>query len=148
MLVLRNNEQFPMFSSFFNDVFENDWMPWRHKQYSNTNTSVPAVNISENAEQYSVEMAAPGLEKEDFKIELNRGVLTISSEKKTENTAHENDKITRQEYSYQSFTRSFSLPETADSDHVSATYNRGILYVSIPKKNEAKAKPIKTIAIE
>lgn len=148
MLVLRNNEQFPMFSSFFNDFFENDWMPWWHKHYSTTNTSVPAVNISENTEGYSVEMAAPGLEKDDFKIELNRGVLTISSEKKAENTAKENDMVTRHEFSYQSFTRSFSLPETADADKVSATYNKGILYVTIPKKEEAKAKPIKTIAIE
>ncbi|RLD50088.1 MAG: Hsp20/alpha crystallin family protein, partial [Bacteroidetes bacterium] len=95
------------------------------------------------------EMAAPGLEKKDFKIELFGDTLSISSEKKLENEMkiNEDEQFTKKEFSYQSFSRSFTLPNTVDEDKIKAKYDNGILSVFIPKKEEAKPKPAKQIAI-
>jgi HSP20 family protein len=120
---------------------------WSNRNFSNTNTTLPAVNVKEDHDAYNVEMAAPGFEKKDFKIELNNNVLTISSEKKVENEISENENFTKREFSYQSFCRSFSLPLTVENEKITAKYDKGILKVYIPKKEEAKPKPIKQIAI-
>jgi HSP20 family protein len=93
-------------------------------------------------------MAAPGMEKDDFKIELNNGMLTISSAKKQETTTEEKGQYTRREFSYQSFSRSLTLPTSADSEKISAKYDNGILKVVILKKEEEKPKPTKQIPIE
>ena len=93
-------------------------------------------------------MAAPGLQKKDFRIDLANDVLTISSEKKVENETKKGQQFTRREFSYQSFSRSFTLPNTVDSEKISATYENGILRVLIPKKEEAKTKPARTIEIK
>ena len=87
-------------------------------------------------------------DKSDFKIEVHNDMLTISSEKQTEKESEESDRYTKREFSYQAFTRSFTLPETADGDNVSANYDKGILIVSIPKKEEAKPKAPRTIEIQ
>lgn len=96
---------------------------------------------------YEVEMAAPGLGKKDFKISLEHGMLTISSEKKTETETKKGQQFTRKEFSYQSFNRSFTLPHTVDNDKISAKYDNGILKVLIPKNEEAKARLARTIEI-
>jgi HSP20 family protein len=103
---------------------------------SNATTKVPAVNISETAEQYKVELAAPGLQKEDFKISVEKDLLSISSEKKSE-AKEESEKFTRKEFNYSSFKRSFNLPETADKENIRAEYSNGILTLTISKKKEA-----------
>lgn len=136
MTLIRRNQNLPVFSNFFNDFFDQ------------TNTTLPSVNIKEGNDGFVVEVAAPGLEKEDFKISIDRGVLNISSEKSLENESKNEERFTRREFSYQSFCRSFSLPDSADSDKIGAKYEKGILYVSIPKKEEAKPKPARTIEIE
>jgi len=123
-------------------------MDWTNRNFSNTNTTLPSVNVKESADGFEVDMAAPGLEKKDFKIEINHGTLTISSEKKVENETKTGEHFKRREFSYQSFSRSFTLPEMVDGDKVSAKYENGILKVSIPKKEEAKPKPEKTIEIK
>ena len=92
-------------------------------------------------------MAAPGFSKDEFRIELNNDLLTISSEKKVENETKEGENFTRREFSYQSFSRSFTLPNTVNSDKIGAKYENGILKVLIPKKEEAKPKPAKQIKI-
>jgi HSP20 family protein len=92
-------------------------------------------------------MAAPGMTKDDFKIELNNSVLTISSEKQSENQSKEDKNITRREFSYQSFSRSFTLPVIVETEKISAKYENGILRVNIPKKEEAKPKPLKQIKV-
>lgn len=92
-------------------------------------------------------MAAPGFEKQDFKVELNNNVLMISSEKKIENETSEGQRFTRQEFSFQSFSRSFTLPNSVESDQIVAHYENGILRVKIPKKEEAKPKAIRQITI-
>jgi HSP20 family protein len=122
-------------------------MDWKTHNFSETNTTLPSVNIIEGDNSYEVDMAAPGFEKKDFNIELNHGELIISSEKKVENETKNGQQFSRREFSYQSFKRSFVLPQTVDSDKISAKYDNGILKMTIPKKEEAKPKPVKSIEI-
>jgi len=130
----------------FNRFFDTEFDSWLNKNYSNTNTTLPAVNIKETDDAYLLDFAAPGYKKEDFIIELNNDVLTVSSEKKVENV-EEDDKFSKKEFSYQSFTRSFNLPELVEGDKIKATYKNGILEVKIPKKEEAKPKPVRQIKV-
>ncbi len=116
-----------IFESFFNDSFISDRMISR----------VPAVNISETDGEYRIELAAPGLKKEDFKINLERNMLNISVEKSTESEEH-NKRYNRREYSYSSFVRSFGLPESADDAKIEADYTDGVLHINVAKKEEAK----------
>jgi len=148
MELMKRNENFPAWSNFFNDFFNRDWKDWTNRNFSETNTTLPSVNVKEGEDGYEVEMAAPGLGKKDFKIELSHGILTISSEKKAENETKKGQQFTRREFSYQSFSRSFNLPHTVDSEKISAKYDNGILKVLIPKREEAKPKPAKTIEIK
>jgi len=130
----------------FNRFLDTEFDSWLTKNYSNTNTSLPAVNIKETDEAYILDFAAPGYKKDDFIIELNNDVLTVSSEKKIENEETE-DNFTKKEFSYESFTRSFNLPELVEGDKIKATYKNGILEIKIPKKEEAKPKPVKQIKV-
>jgi len=145
MSLVRFSNQMP---SLFDRFFENDLFDWSNQNYSNTNTTLPAVNIKEDKDGFEVEMSAPGLDKKDFKIELNNNVLTISSEKEVENETKEGQQFTRREFSYQSFSRSFTLPETVEGEKIKAKYESGILSINIPKKEEAKTKPVKQIEIK
>jgi HSP20 family protein len=120
---------------FFNDVFEsilNDSF-----LSDKPATRVPAVNIAETENEFHVELAVPGLKKEDFKISLDKNVLSVSAEKKAENV-EEGKKYSKREYSYNSFVRSFTLPETVDYGKIDAEYTDGILKLNIAKKEEAK----------
>lgn len=112
-----------------------------------TGVNMPAVNIAEGKEDFRIDVAAPGLEKKDFKIDLDHNVLTISSEKKDEKE-EKLEKYMRREFSYSSFKRSFTLPDTAQLDKISANHKDGILQITIPKKEEAKVKPPRQIAVE
>lgn len=145
-LIRRSNSLFPSVPSFFDDFFTRDVFDW-----SKTNTaygsSLPAVNIKEDDENFQVEVAVPGLSKDDFKVELENDVLTISSEKEVTNESND-ENYKRREFSYAAFKRSFSLPENkVDGDKVKASYTDGVLYVTLPKKEEAKPKPVRTIKI-
>ncbi len=148
MTLIRRNETFPMWANIFNDIFNHDWNDMSLRNYSQTNTTLPSVNVKENTDEYEVEMAAPGMDKGDFKVEVNQGILTISSEKKIENEDQDKGNYTRREFSYQSFCRSFSLPISVDSEKIYAKYDNGLLKVVIPKREEAKPKPIRMIDIE
>ncbi len=147
MTLIRRNQTQPVFTNFFDDFLNKEWSDWGLKNYSRTNTTIPSVNIRENDDNFLIEVAAPGLEKTDFSIEVNQGTLKISSEIKNENQLKE-ESYTRREFSYQSFCRSFSLPLTVDSDKIEAKYDKGILIVTIPKREEAKPKPVKLIDIK
>ena len=116
-----------VFESIFNDTFFNDRMVAR----------VPAVNISESENNYHVELAAPGLKKEDFKLNLERNQLTISVEQSADHQDNQKN-YSKREYSYSSFVRSFTLPESADDSQINATYTDGILRIDIAKREEAK----------
>jgi HSP20 family protein len=145
MLLARNSNLFP---SFFDRFFDGEAFDWANRNFSNTNTTLPSVNIKENQDAFTVELAAPGFEKGDFKIELNNNLLTISSEKKVENETKEGEYFTKREFSYQSFSRSFTLPNLADGEKIEANYEKGILTIVIPKKEEAKPKPARMIEIK
>jgi len=148
MSLIKRNEDYPAWSNLFNDIFNRNWLDWTTRNFSDTNTTLPSVNILEAADSYELNMAAPGLEKKDFKIELNHGILTISSEKKVEKETKKGQQFTRREYSYQSFNRSFTLPDTVENEKISAKYENGVLKVVIPKKEAAKTKSLKTIEIK
>ena len=110
---------------------------------------MPAVNVRESNDEFMIEVAVPGMKRDDFKVELDNNVLTISSSK--EEKAEEKNRAgeyTRREFSYQAFQRSFSLPEAkVEGGKISAKYTDGILYVTVPKREEAKMKPVRQIAV-
>jgi HSP20 family protein len=133
--------------ALFDRFFEGDLFDWSNRNFSETNTTLPSVNIRENADAFEVELAAPGFSKKDFKIELSNNELIISSEKKVDNETKDGEKFTKREFSYQSFSRSFTLPNIVNSDKIAAKYENGILRISIPKIEEAKPKPLKQISI-
>jgi HSP20 family protein len=117
-----------IFESIFNDTFFSDRMV----------TRVPAVNISETEGNYHIELAAPGLKKEDFKLNLEHNVLNISVEQITDQRQNQKN-YSKREFSYNSFVRSFTLPESADESTIDAAYTDGILRIDIAKREEAKA---------
>jgi HSP20 family protein len=144
MSLLRFSNRQP---SVFDRFFENDLFDWSNRNFSSTNTTLPSVNIKESREDFEVEVAAPGLTKNDFKIQLNHDLLTISSEKEIDNETNNGQSFTLREFSYQSFSRSFTLPNTVDYGKIVAKYENGILKVIIPKKEDVKANLAKTIEI-
>ena len=114
----------------------------------NTAKSLPAVNIEEQEDKYVLELAAPGKSKKDFNIELDNDLLTISSEIKEEHKSEDkNRNFTRREFSYESFRRSFTLPDSVDTTKVKANYKNGVLLVDLPKREEAKKQPKRLIDI-
>ena len=139
--VLRRGTTFPSFMDdflgrdFFSNFFDNQ-----------TGMSMPSVNIIEGKEDFRIEVAVPGLDKKDFKIDLNNNVLVISSEKEVKNEQTD-EKYMRKEFSYSSFQRSFTLPNSVDAEKINAAYKDGVLNVTIPKKEDAKEKPPRTIKI-
>jgi HSP20 family protein len=107
---------------------------------------IPAVNIRESEDSFILDMASPGIKKEDFKINLDNNVLTISSEK-NENREEANERYTRREFELNAFSRSFTLPKTIDLDKIKADYNQGVLSVTLPKREDAKVAINREIAI-
>lgn len=149
MSIIRRNNQFPSMSmtALFDDLLNRDLLNWGLNNNSETNTTIPAVNIKETKDSFNVELAAPGMRKEDFKVELDGNQLTISSERIAEESSDEH-RYTKREFSYQSFKRTFQLPkEVVDADKIEARYKDGLLHLVIPKKEEAKPKPPRMIQI-
>lgn len=147
-LTKRNGSLINSLPTIFDDFFTKDLFDWNNSNFSTTGTTLPAVNVKETPENFIVEMAAPGMKKEDFKVELNNNLLTISSEVKQESENKDNDRYTRKEFSYQSFQRSFQLSrEAVDADNIQAKYENGVLHLTIPKREEVKQKPSRLINI-
>lgn len=144
------NRNFPAVPSWIDRFFEGDLMDWNTWNFSDTNSTLPAVNIRENDEEFLIEVAAPGMKKNDFKVNYDNGRLTISSEKKEEkkDKKDKNDRWNRCEFSYSSFQRSFTISENSvDAEKISARYDDGILYLTLPKREEIKPKPAREIRI-
>lgn len=135
----RYMERFPQFSEMFNDFFNT----WPVDARRNT---VPAVNISETDENFKIEVAAPGMSKEDFKLSVDNDMLTISAERKEEKD-EKDTRYTRKEFSYVSFSRSFNMPEVVDSEKIGAAYQNGVMTITLPKKEEAKPRPPREIKV-
>ncbi len=130
-------------NSFFEDFLSQ--FPSRLVNDDFVSTSVP-VNIRETESVYTLEVVAPGMDKGDFKVNVDNNILTISAEKKAESNK-ENERMVRREYSYKSFARTFTLDETINADQIQAKYENGILHIELPKKIEAKIQP-KEISIQ
>lgn len=146
MSLIKRNET-NWLPSVFDDMFKTDWLGGT-TNVNSIGTSIPAVNIQETEDAFSVEVAAPGKSKEDFNIELDNDVLTISSEDKKENeTTDKKGRYTRKEFSYSTFKRAFSLPDSVDNAKISASYNNGVLEIALPKKEEAKVQAKRLIDI-
>jgi HSP20 family protein len=124
------------------NLFDDDFF----KGLTNSRSSMPAVNIREDEKNYSIDLAIPGMDKKDLKIDINEDVLTISSEKKSENE-EENDGYKRREFSYSSFCRSFYIPDNADKEKIEASYKDGVLNITLPKQEEDKTKITREITI-
>lgn len=147
-LAKRNGNLVNSLPGLLDDFFTRDLFDWGNSNFSMAGTTIPAVNVKENADSFQVEMAAPGMKKEDFKVELNNNILTISSEVKHENENTEDERFTRKEFSYQTFQRSFQLAkEAVDADNIQAKYENGVLQLKIPKREEVKQKPARLINI-
>ena len=146
MHTVKFNPMFPgkTFSTMLDEVFNRSLGDF--VGFDNAHT-VPSVNIRETEASYELELAAPGFDKADFQVKLENDLLTIAAEKKQEENKNEG-KYARKEFHYEKFSRSFTLPDTADSSHIVARYENGVLHLSIAKKEEAKVQPAKTIEIQ
>ena len=132
-----NNKVFPsLMNEFFNDDFRMNVI--------NNNHSVPSVNSVENDNSFEIDLAVPGMKKDDFTIQLNDKVLVISSEN---TNSVENNSMSLNEFNYSSFQRSFTVPETVELDKIKANYKNGILKVKLPKKKDSITKPNRVIDI-
>lgn len=142
MMPIRRNYNQNWLPSIFNDFFDNDWM-------FRTNTTSPAVNVIENEKDYKVEVAAPGMTKDDFNIHLtDDSQLVITMEKKNE-SKNDSSKYLRREFSYSKFQQTLVLPDDVEKDHISASVDNGVLTIDLPKKSqESKAKEHKVIEIK
>jgi HSP20 family protein len=140
-----SNTNFPSVPNWLEDIFNRD-LPSVLTSNFNTGLSLPKVNIKDTADAFMIEMAIPGFKKSDFNIDLDNEVLSISTETKEENEQKE-DNYTRREFGYASFKRTFNLPETVDDEKINANYKEGILSILLPKKEEAKQKPVRSIKV-
>ena len=147
--LIKRNGGFPTMNSFFSDFFGNDFLDWNPSGFLPNGSTFPSVNLKETDKGFEVELAAPGLNKEDFNIEVHNNVLTISSEKKEEKAEKdEKGNYTRREFNYTSFKRSFTLPKSAEENKVQAKYDNGILHIEIAKKEAEQEKTAKKIEIK
>ena len=135
-------KQSPFFPSLVYEFVNRDW----NLELPSFSTTVPAVNIIEKETEYKIELAVPGMRKDHFEIEMEEGILSISANQDEEKTS-EKGKFTRREFSYNSFRRSFTIPESVDPVKIDANYTEGVLFISLPKRKEALPQPKKLINI-
>jgi HSP20 family protein len=145
--LMTNGTLFPALPSLIEDFFSRNWADstvWR-----SVASTLPAVNINETNDAFHIEVASPGMKREDFHVELDNNVLTIASHRETKNEeTDQKGMYSRREFNYQSFQRSFALPENkVEGEKIEARYTDGILHITIPKKEEAKVKPAKQITV-
>jgi HSP20 family protein len=147
-LVKRTNELYPRIPSFFDDFLGGDLSDWFTTNVAKKEGSVPAVNLKETDTEYIIEMAAPGMDKKDFSINLEDGVLIIHSERKEAIEEKEDDGYFRKEFNYQSFERCFRMPEKdINVEKIDAIYKDGILKVKLPKIKKEEVKKTRQIKI-
>lgn len=131
MLPVKRFSDQDWFPSVFNDFFNNDWMV-------RANATAPSVNILEDEKEYKIEVAAPGMDKQDFDVHLNNGnELVVKMEKKNENEEKKGKKYLHREFSYTHFEQSFTLADNIDKENISADVNNGVLTVNLPKLSES-----------
>lgn len=145
-LVKKNGGIPSLVSDFFGtslvdrDLFDLDLFP------SRLGINVPSANVTETAKEFRIELAAPGLERKDFNVEVENHTLKISAEKEEEKKEKDGE-YSRREYSFNSFSRSFTLPENVKEGNIDAKYENGVLKVSVPKTKETPVKPVQKVAV-
>jgi HSP20 family protein len=150
MSLVKNNGNFPsllheVFGRDMDHMFDGPFTNWLATQKG---TVMPGINIREDNVNFCIEVAAPGMKKEDFKITLENSMLTISAEQQElHEEKNPESRYTRREFNYQSFSRSFQLPDTCEQEKIEARYKNGILYLTVPKKEEARRKSPRLIEI-
>jgi HSP20 family protein len=142
--LVKKNDSFPGIRNFFNDFFDAD--RFFSPVFLDISKNVPAVNVKELDTKFELEFSVPGFKKSDFKIEVENGILKVSAEKKEE-TSEEKKNYTKKEFSYNSISRSFVLPETANENQINAEYKDGILILTVDKKADAPKSSKKEISI-
>jgi HSP20 family protein len=130
-----------LFEDFFNHFPSRIW----NEEFTGASQTVP-VNVRENDQAYILDVVAPGMDKGDFKVNVDNNILTVSAEKKSE-TKDENERQVRREFNYKSFTRSFTIDDSIQADKIQAKYENGVLFIELPKKEEVKISP-KEISIQ
>lgn len=139
----------PSLDLLVDDLFNRELRGWNDRNFMAFGTTLPSVNIEETAKNFQIALAAPGLKKEDFRVELKDTVLTISSEKEeAKEESSEEGNYRRKEFNFSSFSRSFTLPETADPNKIQATYKDGILHLEVAKRHIDSPKSVKKIDIK
>lgn len=136
---------FPVISSWVDDILNNGFGTEFLSNF-NTGISLPAVNVIDKDNEFIVEMAVPGMQKSDFDINIDNQILSISAETKTE-TEEADKNYTKREFGYSSFKRTFTLPKTVNTEKIAANYTNGILKIELPKFEEAKKKPLRSIKV-
>ncbi|WP_027377606.1 Hsp20/alpha crystallin family protein [Kaistella palustris] len=122
-------------NNFFDDFFTKELFDFNNSGFSNTGITAPSVNVKDTERAFEIQVAAPGMKKDDFNVNLERDILTISSEKQAENEEKDdNGTFSRREFNYSSFQRSFTLPDVVEHENIEATYEDGILKITVPKK--------------
>ncbi len=146
MTLIRTSNR--MYPTVFSQLFNRELADWNPAEFSTERRSLPAVNILEDENRIQIEVSAPGRKKEDFKLNLDQNLLTISAEL-TEEKRELGDHYSRMEFGYSSFSRQFNIPvETINGDEIQATYQDGILLLTLPKREELKPKPARAIEIQ
>ncbi len=146
-IVKRNNAVNPEFNSLMSNLLSDDFLNWPTPKWGINKSSLPPVNITEDENGFNLQLAAPGMKKEDFKVEVDGESLTISAESKEEKE-EKTENYTRREFGFKSFKRAFVLPENVvNVDGIAASYENGVLSLALPKKEEAKPQPAKMIEI-
>lgn len=145
MTLIRYNDFMPR---FFDDNFTKELDQWFGFNKKEAESFTPAVNVKEEKDAYQIEVAVPGMKKEDFKVEIDHDLLKISARQEDKKEEKEDGKYTRREFRYHAFERSFRLPKNeVNGDNIRARYEDGILYLNLPKREEAKEKPARLIEI-
>ncbi|WP_282069244.1 Hsp20/alpha crystallin family protein [Olleya namhaensis] len=140
-----SNQSFPTWSNWLDDIFNRE-LPSVFTSNFNTGITLPKVNIKETADAFIVDMAVPGVKKSDFNIDIDNLVLSISTEAKEEGE-QTGENYARREFGYSAFKRTFTLPESVNDEQINAAYKDGILSIVLPKKEEAKQKPARSIKV-
>ena len=147
-LVKNNSNNFQSMPSLLNDLLADDWFNSSLSNWRGDGQTLPAVNIRETKEEFVLLVAAPGMSREQFKIELDNHILTVSSERQAGHDNSDGEIYTRREFNYVSFQRRFTLPKDyVDGDKVGATYVDGILQIRVPKNDRSKVKPVRQIKV-
>lgn len=144
MTILKTNfGLYPELESLMDDFYSTEMNDWKRKNHSSDDATLPKVNIFENEKEFRIELAAPGMTRSNFKIELDKDVLSVSSDF----NATDDRQYLKKEFSYESFQRAFSLPDTVDTEKIGASYENGILFITIPKMKARQHEPRKSISV-